>query len=141
VVGDLIASALYAEAVARIEMHQTRGDRVVLASAAPAFIVERIGRHVGVVEVIATEYERIGTRFGRVVEPQAFGPGKVALARRAGLLSAGRPHVYTDHAEDIDLVLISGFTTLVNPMYKLVREARRRGIAHETVRWTRVVGS
>jgi HAD superfamily hydrolase (TIGR01490 family) len=141
VVREVLEPALYGEAVARISMHQARGDRVVLASATPALVVERIGMRVGVTEVIATQYERAGSRFGRVLEPQACGAGKVELARREGLFSSGRPHVYTDHAEDLALVLASGFATLVNPANKLVKEVRRHNIPHETVRWSRFVGA
>jgi HAD superfamily hydrolase (TIGR01490 family) len=141
VVREVVGPALYSEAVARIAMHQAKGDRVVLASATPAIVVERIGLLVGVREVIATQYERTGSKFGSVVEPQACGAGKVELARRAGLFNAGRPHVYTDHAEDLEVILAAGFATLVNPSKKLVKEVRRRNIPHETVRWSRLVGA
>lgn len=135
VVRDIVAPAIYLEAAARIAMHQARGDQVVLASAAPAMVIARVGRCVGVSAVIATEFERVGSRFGQVRTPQAYGAGKVELAERAGLLRAWRPHVYTDHAEDWALVAASGFATLVNPAPRLVREVRRHGIAHEIVRW------
>lgn len=135
IVKDVVAPSLYAEAVARIGMHRARGDRVVLASAAPAVIVARVAARVDVSEVIATEFERVGPRFGRFREPQACGEGKVEIAKRAGLLDHGRPHVYTDHIEDWALVRAAGFATLVNPSPRFVREARRHGIAHEIVRW------
>jgi HAD superfamily hydrolase (TIGR01490 family) len=135
VVAEVVMPALYPEAVARIAMHRARGDRVVLASAAPAVVIERVGWHVGVSAVIASDFERIGRRFGPVNRPQAYGAGKVELAGRAGLLDAGPPHVYTDHAEDWPLVLASGFATLVNPARRLVRDTRRHGIAHEVAHW------
>lgn len=135
IVKSVVAQSLYEEAVARINMHRARGDRVVLASAAPAVIVRYVAARVDVSEVIATEFERVGPRFGRFREPQAHGEGKVELARRAGLLNDGRPHVYTDHLEDWALVRAAGFATLVNPSRRLAREAQRHGIAHEIVRW------
>ena len=137
VVSDVVAPALYPEAAARIAMHRGRGDQVVLASAAPVVVIERVGRCVGVSAVIATGFERVGRRFGTVSRPPAYGTGKVELARRAGLFDAGPPHVYTDHAEDWALVLASGFATLVNPAPRLVRDTRRHGIAHEVVYWGR----
>ncbi|MEZ5284789.1 MAG: HAD-IB family hydrolase [Vicinamibacterales bacterium] len=137
VVRHVVMPALLPEAVARIARHRSRGDRVVLASAAPAVVIERVARHVGVDEVIATEYERTGPRFGAVRTPQAYGAGKVALARQAGLLDGEPPHVYTDHAEDWPLIQASGFATLVNPARHLVREVRRQHLAHEVVRWER----
>lgn len=137
VVREVVAPAIYPEAVVRIAMHQASGDQVVLASAAPAVVIERVARRVDVRDVIATEFERAGSRYGRVKTPQAYGAGKVELAERADLLRAGRPHVYTDHAEDWALIAASGFATLVNPSPRLVRAARRHGIAHEVVRWGR----
>jgi HAD superfamily hydrolase (TIGR01490 family) len=137
VVSDVVAPAVYPEAASRIAMHRARGDRVVLASAAPAVVIERVARCLGVSEVIASEFEWVGRRFGAVKTPGAYGTGKVELAGRAGLLAAGRPHVYTDHVEDWPLVLASGFATLVNPASRLVRNARRHGIEHEVVRWGR----
>lgn len=136
VVRDVVAPALYPEAAARIAMHGARGDQVVLVSAAPAVVIERVARCVGVNAVVATEFEQAGRRFGAVKTPQAYGAGKVELAARAGLLDAGPPHVYTDHAEDWALIAASGFATLVNPAPRLVRDARRQGIAHEVVRWS-----
>jgi HAD superfamily hydrolase (TIGR01490 family) len=135
VVRDVVAPALYPDAAARIARHRARGDRVALASAAPAIVIERIARHVGVSDVIATEFERRPQHIGPVRTPQAYGTGKVVLAERAGLLDDGPPHVYTDHAEDWPLIQASGFATLVNPSFRLIRDARRHGIAHEVVRW------
>lgn len=135
VVRDVVAPTIYPEAAARIAMHRARGDQVVLASAAPAVVIERVARCVGVTAVLAAEFERIGPRFGAVRTPPAYGAGKLELAGRAGLLDAGPPHVYTDHAEDWALVLVSGFATLVNPTPQVVQDACRHGIAHEVVRW------
>lgn len=135
VVRDVVAPAIHPEAAARIAMHQARGDRVVLASAAPEVVIERVGRLVGVSDVIATEFARVGPRFDRVRTPQAYRTGKVELARRAGLFDDGPPHVYTDHSEDWALITASGFATLVNPAPRLVRDARRNRIAHEVVHW------
>ena len=142
VVRDVVAPAIYPEARDRIAMHLARGDRVVLASAAPAVVIERVsalldGAHLGVDGVIATEFHRDGERFGPVASPPAYGAGKVELARRAGLLDAGPPHVYTDHSEDWPLVVASGFSTLVNPAPWFAEEVGRRGIPHEVVRWAR----
>lgn len=142
VVRDVVAPALYPEARDRIARHRARGDRVVLASAAPAVVIERVsaylaGAHLGVDGWIATEFHRDGERFGPVVSPPACGPGKVELARRAGLFDEGPPHVYTDHPEDWPLVLASGFSTLVNPAPSFAEEVGRRGVPHEIVRWAR----
>jgi phosphoserine phosphatase len=135
VVRDVVAPTIYPEAAARIAMHRARGDQVVLASAAPAVVIERLARFIGVSAVLATEFERIGPRFGPVRTPPAYGAGKLELAGRAGLLDAGPIHVYTDHAEDWAMVLVSGFATLVNPAPQVVQDACRHGIAHEVVRW------
>ena len=135
-VRDVVAPTIYPEAAARIAMHQARGDKVVLASAAPAVVVERVARCVGVSSaVLATDFERIGPRFGPVRTPPAYGAGKLELAGRAGLFDEGPPHVYTDHAEDWAMVLVSGFATLVNPTPQVVEDTCRHGIAHEVVRW------
>lgn len=137
VVTDVVAPTIHPEALARLASHKARGDRVVLASAAPAVVIERLGTLVGVGEVIATDFERIGSRFGKAMTPQGYGKGKVELAARAGLFESGRPHVYTDHAEDWPLISASGFATLVNPAARLIRDARRHGISHEVVHWRR----
>lgn len=134
VVAERLAPRVFVEAAARIRGHRARGDRVVLASAGPAFLVERVGALVGVDEVVATRYATAGGRFGAPVAPMSFGPGKVEAARRAGLLAAA-PHVYTDHAGDADLVLAASFATLVNPMRALVARAVAHGVPHEVVRW------
>ncbi|MEZ5293659.1 MAG: HAD-IB family hydrolase [Vicinamibacterales bacterium] len=137
VVRDAIAPALYPDAVSRIAAHRASGHRVVLASAAPEIMVARVARCVDVTDVIATTYDRVGARFGGVITPAAHGEGKVELLRRAGLLLGDRPHVYTDHVADWPLVQASRFVTLVNPAPGFLRDVRRRGLAHEVVRWSR----
>ena len=42
IVRDVVAPALYPDAAARIAMHKARGDRIALASAAPAVVIERV---------------------------------------------------------------------------------------------------
>jgi len=137
VVRDQVVPALFPGALERIAWHRARGDRVVLASAAPAVIVDRVAAHLGLDAAVATAFHRDGERFGPVALPAAHGAGKVERARQAGLLDGGPPHVYTDHPEDWPLVLASGFATLVNPSAPFARDVGRCGIAHEVVRWAR----
>ena len=137
VVRDVVVPALYPQARHRIAMHRARGDRVVLASAAPAVLIQCISAHLGLEDGIATEFHRDGERFGPVASPPAYGAGKVERARRAGLFDMGPPHIYTDHPEDWPLVVASGFSTLVNPAPRFARDVLRRGISHEVVRWAR----
>lgn len=135
VVRDVVVPSIYPEARARIAWHRARGDVVVLASAAPAVVVDRVAAHLDLAPAIATTFHHDGTRFGPVAQPAAHGAGKVERARRAGLLDEGPPHIYTDHPEDWPLVLASGFATLVNPSAPFARDVGRRGIAHEVVHW------
>lgn len=132
---ESIVPRVYAEAVDAIAAHRARGHRVVMASASPEFLVRRVARAVGVDEVVATRVDRDGERFGALILPGAWGPGKVELARQAGLLDE-RPVVYTDHVGDLDLVLAASHATLVNPMPALVEAARRHGVDHTVVRWS-----
>lgn len=133
---ETIVPHIYAEAVDAIRAHQARGERVVLASASPEFLVRRVARTVGVDEVVATRVHIEGERFGALELPGAWGPGKVELARRAGLIEEP-PVVYTDHVGDLDLVLAAGHATLVNPMPALVEAARRHRVPHRVVRWSK----
>lgn len=136
VVRDVVVPAMYPEAVSRIAWHRARGDRVVLASAAPRMVVGLVGRHLGVADVVATDFESVAGTIGVVKTPAAFGAGKVERVRRMGVLEdAGAFHVYTDHAEDWPLVAAARFATLVNPGSAFVRRARRCGIPHDVVRW------
>ena len=131
-VARTIAPRLFVEAQERIAMHRARGDRVVIASASPDFVVSRVAALVGVDECIATEHPIVRGRFAEPDLPGAWGAGKVERARRAGLLRE-RPHVYTDHEADFALIAASGFATLVNPSPRL--ERRAASLAHEIVRW------
>lgn len=135
-VAEVVAPTIFAEAVERIEAHRARGDRVVLASASPAFVCRRVATLVGIHEVIATHYEEDGHRFGPLRRPGAWGDGKVESARRAGLIEVP-PLVYTDHVGDLPLVLAAQHATLVNPMPALVQAAVQHGVPHEVVRWER----
>ena len=128
-----IAPTIFPQARQRIAEHRQHGDRVIIASASPDFLVGRVAKLVGISEWIATRHPIVDGKFAPLNPPGAWGVGKVELAKQAGLIQE-KLQVYTDHADDFPLVAQAGFASLVNPSKALIQKAKN--IPHEIVHWS-----
>ncbi|HXM56217.1 MAG TPA: HAD family hydrolase [Candidatus Dormibacteraeota bacterium] len=93
-------------ALARLRWHQSRGHRVVLASASLEVLLEPWARSVAVSDVLATRLEvRSGRVTGRLDGPNCYGPEKVARLRALlGDLDAFEVFAYGDSRGDRELL-------------------------------------
>jgi HAD superfamily hydrolase (TIGR01490 family) len=121
----------YPPAVARLRRHQAAGDRVVLLSGAPQFVVDALARELGVARAIGTCCMARDGRF--CADPprvHPFGTEKRLLA--AGLCAElaepeSAMYAYRDSVHDLPLLRFAGHPVAVRPDPGLLAAARTAG--------------
>ena len=134
-VPHLLAHGMRADALAALEAHRRRGDRLVLLSASPDLYVPAIGRALGFAETVCTGIAWDGERLtGRLTTPNRRG------AEKARVLSAlRRDHpglkvvAYGNSAGDLAHLALADRAMLVNGSARARRIAARSKI--DCVTW------
>jgi len=123
---------------AAVARHLAQGDIVAIATGTSPYAARPLARRLGIAHVVASELE-VGPdgRFtGKLVQPVAFGHGKVARAAKLAESLGTRLDeavFYTDSFTDLPLLEAVAEQVVVNPDPRLYRLARRRGWTIE--RW------
>ncbi len=125
-----IATQVAPKALRAIEDHQSRGEPVVLLTAATQFIAEQVGQSVGTDHTLCTQVEvKEGVLTGRL-STLCFGVHKVTeaedFASQHGI-SLERSVFYSDSYNDLPMLERVGTAVAVNPDGRLGRVAKRRG--------------
>jgi HAD superfamily hydrolase (TIGR01490 family) len=128
VLGEFLLPRVQQAAVRRIRAHRRRGDRVVLLTGALDFLVAPLA-HLADEVVAARLVERDGQFTGELAEPPLTADGRAstvaALADHLGVDLADT-HAYGDAVSDLPMLALVGHPHVVNPDFRLAREARRR---------------
>ncbi len=129
-----VVPRLMPAAVARLQEHRRRGDRILLLSGSPQPLMERVARHLGAEAGLGTRWEvRDGRYTGRALPPVAQGKGKWTRLRlyleEAGLEEAvlEEAWAYADSIHDRYVLERVGHPVAVNPDPALAALARERG--------------
>jgi phosphatidylglycerophosphatase C len=113
-VDTVLAMRGNAAALAAFASHLARGDRVLVATAAPPLIVRRFLRAKGLPAVSVVGTRLLRRSGGLVARPHCIGQTKVVeLERRHGLTEWAE--VYSDSALDLPILLRARAVTLVEP--------------------------
>ncbi len=109
--------------------HQDRGHTVVLLTGSLSFLLLPLKEELGADWLIATEVGRDNGRFtGKIQGLHPRGVNKLLLlenlARVQGL-DLPRSYAYGDHMQDLHLFRHIGHPVVVNPSWRLKRQARR----------------
>ncbi|MGK0674402.1 MAG: HAD family hydrolase [Halothiobacillaceae bacterium] len=129
--GEMIEPIILPRALALLEEHRARGDRLLIITATNAFVTEPIARRLGVEDILATRPERVGDRYtGRYVGTPTFQRGKVKALEE--WLSAQpepleRSWFYSDSRNDLPLLEWVDHPVAVDADEVLSAEAARRG--------------
>ncbi len=117
-------------AIERINDHKRRGERVVIFSGMPDFLLANFAEHLGVHEYYGSVMETRGEKYtGRTLGPFPLARGKVKVIKK--LLSETNLDwsdltFYGDHWLDRFLLSRVGKPMVVNPGARLKRMAKRR---------------
>ena len=132
---EVIAPVMQPAAVALVQAHRERGDRIALVTATNDFVTAPIAAAFGIDTLIATRLERDarGAITGRIEGVPSYREGKVA--RVGQWLAAegrdwgdfGRVSVYSDSLNDLSLLERATDPVATNPSTELEAVARERG--------------
>jgi phosphatidylglycerophosphatase C len=134
----IVRKGLLPDAVAAIEFHRARGDRLVLISASFDFYVDEIGKLLGFDHVIASKAawrsdgDRGATLTGRFDGENCQGASKLKRLN-AHLANEKRDRLriiaYSDHRNDLPLLAFADTAYVVNPNHRMRRLAASKGFA------------
>jgi phosphatidylglycerophosphatase C len=132
----VVQNGLLPGAVASIEAHRARGDRLILITASLDLYVDAIARHLGFDDVIAskvawrTTSDLDATLDGRLDGENCYGSNKVE--RLMALLANDRRNApitaYSDHRSDLPLLAVADTGYVVNPDSRMRKLAQASGL-------------
>lgn len=131
----VLSAGLYAEALAAIAMHRSRGDRLLLMSASTDLYVPLIGRALGFDEIICTQVRwRVdGSLDGRLAGANCRGEEKRrCLAAVVARDAPTRIYAYGDSGADLLHMHLVQEGYLINASPRL---AARRGAHVQLLQW------
>lgn len=127
----VIEPLILTDAMRAVAGHRAAGDRVLIVSASPTFLVAAIAARLGIAELLATELElQHGGYSGRIAGIPCAREGKIARLeqwrREQGETLAGA-HFYSDSRNDLPLLAHVDHPHAVNPDAALRAHAERHG--------------
>ena len=128
---ELMVDRIWSGTRALAQMHLDVGQRVWLVTATPMELAQIIARRLGLSGALGTVTESVdGVYTGRLVGEMLHGQAKAvavrALAAREGL-DLRRCTAYSDSANDVPMLSVTGTAVAVNPDSALREIARARG--------------
>ena len=128
---ELMADRIWSGTRALAQQHLAAGQRVWLVTATPVELASIIAHRLGLTGALGTVSEVVGGRYtGRLVGELMHGEAKaeavLALAEREGL-DLSRCTAYSDSANDLPMLSLTGTSIAVNPDTELRAAARARG--------------
>jgi len=127
---DTMADRIWTGAKELTQQHLHAGQRVWLVTATPIELASILAKRLGLTGALGTVAETAdGLYTGRLVGGLLHGEAKAAaikaLAEREGL-DLSRCSAYSDSANDLPMLELVGYPSVVNPDACLLREARSR---------------
>jgi HAD superfamily hydrolase (TIGR01490 family) len=128
---ELMADRIWAGTRGLAQQHLDAGQRVWLVTATPVELASIIAHRLGLTGALGTVAEVVDGKYtGRLVGELMHGPAKaeavLALAEREGL-DLTRCTAYSDSANDLPMLSLTGTAVAVNPDTELRAIARSRG--------------
>jgi HAD superfamily hydrolase (TIGR01490 family) len=128
---ELMADRIWSGTRALAQRHLDAGQRVWLVTATPVELASIIAHRLGLTGALGTVSEIVDGKYtGRLVGELMHGPAKAeavrALAEREGL-DLSRCAAYSDSANDLPMLSLTGTAVAVNPDSELRAVARARG--------------
>ena len=128
---ELMADRIWSGTRALAQRHLDAGQRVWLVTATPVELASIIAHRLGLTGALGTVSEIVDGRYtGRLVGELMHGPAKaeavLALAEREGL-DLTRCTAYSDSANDLPMLSLTGTSVAVNPDTELRAVARAQG--------------
>ena len=127
---EQVIPSIFAEARDAVDSHRNAGDLVAILSASSSYIIHPVARELRIDHVLATPlHVQNGVFTGGFDEPICYGEGKVEWAKRfceQHGFSVEESVFYTDSFTDVPLLRRVGTPVVINPDFRLGREAKKR---------------
>jgi HAD superfamily hydrolase (TIGR01490 family) len=128
---EMVRHYISPRAIEVVNDHRAKGHVLAILSAATAYTVNPVKRHLGIDHGLCTHLVVKDGRFtGELVEPYCYGEGKIYWAERflnERELSFENCYFYTDSYTDLPMLERVGMPRPVNPDRMLEAVANRRG--------------
>lgn len=124
----VLRPALYKDGTSLVARAKAKGDRVVLLSGSPDFLLQRLAKMLDADDVIGNRLQiRDGMATGKLLPPIVAGPEKARLIR-----DHAKKHgydledcaAYSDSMSDVPMLSVVGRPAAVNPDFRLRRLAK-----------------
>ena len=130
-VEQVIEPLILSDAMRAVAEHRAAGDRILVVSASPTFLVEAIAARLGIDELLATELElQHGGYSGRIAGIPCAREGKIERLEQ-WRAEQGEPlagaHFYSDSRNDLPLLCHVAHPHAVNPDAALRAHAEQHG--------------
>jgi HAD superfamily hydrolase (TIGR01490 family) len=130
-VEDVIEPIFYSDATRCLATHRAAGDRLLVISASPHFLVSAIAARLKVEEVLAIDLEQQhGHYSGRTQGVLTYREGKLSRLRawlQAHNESLDGAYFYSDSRNDLPLLQVVDYPHVVNPDTALLQHAQQAG--------------
>ena len=128
---DTLRDRLFPAAKDCIYYHKQRGDRLVLVTGSPNFIISPLAAFLGIDETISTNLEMAnGCYTGEIVGLPLAGEEKARSVRSISKLlgiDLNQSHAYGDSVADLPMLCTVGYPVAVNPSRHLSKIAKEKG--------------
>lgn len=130
-VEEVIEPLIHSDAMRCVSAHRSGGDRILIISATPTFLVEAIAERLGIDQVLGTDLALAHGHYSGAIDGIACArEGKLhkldQWLQAHGEATAGA-HFYSDSINDLPLLDAVTHPHAVNPDANLRAEAMRRG--------------
>jgi HAD superfamily hydrolase (TIGR01490 family) len=140
--GDLILTKAFPQALRRIREHRTLGHRTLLITGALDFVIEPIRPLFDDVVCASLSVREDGTYSGELTEVPPTGEARASVLfdyAAAEGIDLAESVAYADSSSDLPLLEAVGFPVAVNPETRLAAIARKRGWLVE--QWSKTSGA
>jgi HAD superfamily hydrolase (TIGR01490 family) len=130
-VADWVRPAVSPRALTALEDHRRQGDRLLLLTGCPEFLIRPLAEDLGIDSIIGSRLEETDGRWtGRLIPPHPYGEAKRGLLETWAGREAVRleqSHAYADSPADAAVLEAVGHPHVVNPGRRMRRLATDRG--------------
>lgn len=130
-VEEVIEPLIHSDAMRCVSAHRSRGERILIISATPTFLVEAIAERLGIADVLGTDLALAHGHYSGAIDglPCAR-DGKLHKLEQwlqENGESRASAHFYSDSINDLPLLQAVDHAHAVNPDVRLRTEATERG--------------
>jgi len=108
-----------------LKKHAKKGDRIILLSNSPNFLLKPLADYLNVKELYGTDFICENNKFKAIKLPLCFGKGKTEIVNKLKI-DLKDSYAYSDSIHDLPLLELVKYPHVVNPNRRFKKEALKR---------------